>query len=856
MTLGSKIQKTLVSIIAAMILTIAPIVAIAPSAEATTSGTGTVSGQVMVGPLNIPCSECVVTYYPAGGHGIINEPQFYTNANGMYSFSLPAGSFDICAFPYQYNIYIEFYSWYGGTAANGNIATPVDIVSGTTQSNLNITEYSSVTTSISGAQTTVPDGTPATLSATVTPMQTGWNIPQGTVEFIDSATILATATINAQGVATTTLSGLAPGTYEINAVFTGGDGYYPRGSNQAYMPSVDNMTPTGAYMLTITGGTTPRWLYVLNYYRQKIGLAPVAQDPVLTAEVEAHINYMNLNDPVLELSDHYETPGMPGYSIAGAVAGESSDLSVGSSVAYSIPGYAYSAYHSMLIYDPYAKVFGAYGAGAYSGLMAGAVGVPASISTPLLKPANGSTTTNLGFYTPSEGPNPGAVCPAGYNGNTGPVLLIGVTASMVINGVVTATVVGSNGTTDPTCLVIPLAPVGSAVNVTANEIELSSFIPEYPLVPGVHYTVNVTGISPTPVWSFTAKAPTIMQAQEPTFPQGVLGHPYSGISLSSSVSGYVAPLTAAVTQGALPPGLQLNPTTLMISGTPTAIGTYSGEITIGDSSVPLPHNEIFAFTIVINNVSAPQTPTAPIVSIASTPHGHGYWEADAAGEVFAFGSAQYYGSMAGKPLNQPVTHIVATPDGGGYWLVAKDGGVFSFGDAHFYGSMGGKPLNKPVVSMAPTPDNRGYWLVASDGGVFSFGDAHFYGSMGGRPLNQPVDGIVATSGGYFEVASDGGVFAFGNATFTGSLPGLGVSVSDVVGIAPSGSGYWLVASNGGIFALGVPFYGSDSAGLGGSAVVGMAAIPGGSGYWEVAADGSVYSFGAAQGYGSVDYTDF
>ena len=45
------------------------------------------------------------------------------------------------------------------------------------------------------------------------------------------------------------------------------------------------------------------------------------------------------------------------------------------------------------------------------------------------------------------------------------------------------------------------------------------------------------------------------------------------------------------------------------------------------------------------------------------------------------------------PSNAPVVGVAATPDGRGYWEVASDGGVFTFGDAGFYGSMGGKPLN-------------------------------------------------------------------------------------------------------------------------------------------------------------------
>ena len=58
----------------------------------------------------------------------------------------------------------------------------------------------------------------------------------------------------------------------------------------------------------------------------------------------------------------------------------------------------------------------------------------------------------------------------------------------------------------------------------------------------------------------------------------------------------------------------------------------------------------------------------------------------------------------------PATDLTATGTIGitdvGYWEVASDGGLFSFGTANFYGSMGGQPLNKPIVGMAATPDGR------------------------------------------------------------------------------------------------------------------------------------------------------
>jgi hypothetical protein len=158
---------------------------------------------------------------------------------------------------------------------------------------------------------------------------------------------------------------------------------------------------------------------------------------------------------------------------------------------------------------------------------------------------------------------------------------------------------------------------------------------------------------------------------------------------------------------------------------------------------------------------------APMIAMASTPSGNGYWQLARDGGVFAFGDAGFFGSMGGKPLNAPVVGMAATPDGKGYWLTASDGGIFAFGDAGFFGSMGGKPLNAPVVGMAATPDGKGYWLTASDGGIFAFGDAGFYGSVASIALNLPVTGMARTPAGdgYWEVAADGGVFSFGSATF-------------------------------------------------------------------------------------------
>jgi hypothetical protein len=223
---------------------------------------------------------------------------------------------------------------------------------------------------------------------------------------------------------------------------------------------------------------------------------------------------------------------------------------------------------------------------------------------------------------------------------------------------------------------------------------------------------------------------------------------------------------------------------------------------------------------------------APIVGMAATPDGGGYWMVGGDGGVFSSGDAPFYGSTGNIHLNKPIVGMAATPDGKGYWFVASDGGIFSYGDAPFYGSTGAMHLNQPIVGMAVTPSGRGYWLVASDGGIFAYGDAQFYGSMGGRPLNLPVVGIAPdpATGGYWEVASDGGIFSF-NAPFFGSTGAIHLN-QPIVGMVPTqnGGGYWFVASDGGVFNYGnAPFAGSlggsgvnDAAGLavGGRALIG------------------------------------
>ena len=280
----------------------------------------------------------------------------------------------------------------------------------------------------------------------------------------------------------------------------------------------------------------------------------------------------------------------------------------------------------------------------------------------------------------------------------------------------------------------------------------------------------------------------------------------------------------------------------LLIGAGVGVGAGAGVQALAGSPAPAsaatapPSDGAVPFGTTAVGANAVSNPNAPIVGMAATPDGLGYWLIGSDGGIFSYGDAAFYGSTGALHLNAPIVDMASTPDGKGYWLVARDGGIFTYGDAAFYGSTGALTLNAPVVGMATTHDGRGYWLVASDGGIFSYGDAAFAGSTGGLPLNAPIVGMAAvpTFGGYWLVGADGGVFSFGSAQFYGSTGALHLN-RPIVGMATTTrGGYWLVASDGGLFSYGdAGYYGS----LGGTTlpapVVGMAANESANGYWLV-----------------------
>lgn len=75
-------------------------------------------------------------------------------------------------------------------------------------------------------------------------------------------------------------------------------------------------------------------------------------------------------------------------------------------------------------------------------------------------------------------------------------------------------------------------------------------------------------------------------------------------------------------------------------------------------------------------------------------------------------------------LNQPIVGMAPTDTGHGYYLVAQDGGVFTFGDAAFHGSaVGNDNVRGHFDAIGNAWTHDAYYLLTNNMDVLSFGGA-------------------------------------------------------------------------------------------------------------------------------------
>jgi hypothetical protein len=150
-----------------------------------------------------------------------------------------------------------------------------------------------------------------------------------------------------------------------------------------------------------------------------------------------------------------------------------------------------------------------------------------------------------------------------------------------------------------------------------------------------------------------------------------------------------------------------------------------------------------------------------VAGIVADPRG-GYWLFTAAGNVFRSSHAGFYGSAAGRHAQTPIVGMASTADGRGYWMVSASGAVYAFGDAT---RVRRRSPRRSVAGIAASP-RGGYWLFSASGNVYRGGGAGWFGSAAARRVRKPSIVAMASTAdgrGYWLVSSSGRVYAFGDA---------------------------------------------------------------------------------------------
>jgi large repetitive protein len=116
-------------------------------------------------------------------------------------------------------------------------------------------------------------------------------------------------------------------------------------------------------------------------------------------------------------------------------------------------------------------------------------------------------------------------------------------------------------------------------------------------------------------YAIAVVAPLALEITSPQLPIGTPGADYGGVAgYSLTASGGIAPYRwdwVATGSSSLPPGLTLTPSTGVISGIPSTIGSYSFTITVTDSESP-PAQFTANFAIVVTRPGEPFITSGPL----------------------------------------------------------------------------------------------------------------------------------------------------------------------------------------------------------------------------------------------------
>jgi titin len=375
----------------------------------------------------------------------------------------------------------------------------------------------------------------------------------------------------------------------------------------------------------------------------------------------------------------------------------------------------------------------------------------------------------------------------------------------------------------------------------------------------------------------------------PILPAGETGVAYH---VTPSVVHGTGPFTWSVTDGSLPTGLSLDPTTGEITGTPTTSGTATFTLVVTDADGRQATQDESIDVANVPSITSPVLPGgevgAPYVATPVVSYGTGPFTWSVTGGSLPAGLSldPTTGEISGTPSTSGIVtftlrvtdagaltatqaetiSIVAAPtaEGGGtldgYVGVAvgdqlsASGGTGPYRWAVVTGTLPAGVVLSPSGAITGVPADAGTYVVTVTVTDVRGQVASEAMTVVVTPtsLNSRQMAITPDGNGYWVATANGDVSAFGDAPSYGSLVGKPLN-QPIVGMAatPDGKGYWLVAADGGVFAYGdAHFYGSEGGHHLNQPVVGMVATPDGKGYWLVAADGGIFTFGTARFFGS------
>lgn len=263
---------------------------------------------------------------------------------------------------------------------------------------------------------------------------------------------------------------------------------------------------SSAVSLDTAPAATAAWLTRLNAWRATAGVSSLTENATWSAGDYAHAVYMVKND----LVTHYETPGVPYYSVAGDTAARNSNINVSSTTAetdsQAIDWWMRAPFHALGLMDPRltSTGFGSYRQVKSGWQMGAAVDTLRGNSWtggayPVYFPGNGSIEP-LTSYGGGEFPDPLAGC-AGYAAPTGLPAFIQVGGN-VATKVSTHSFTG-NGVALAHC-VIDSSNTAVGSNLTGRGGVI--VIPRAPLTTGVKYVVSLNVNGKPYTWSFSVGA--------------------------------------------------------------------------------------------------------------------------------------------------------------------------------------------------------------------------------------------------------------------------------------------------------------------------------------------------------------